>query len=244
MTLSEYFALARGNQLRLAEVLNEPQANLSRWATGTHPLPAEKAVAIEHATAGTVTRKELFPDTWATIWPELAAEVRPHACTNDHAAELRRAITETRIVFESEPAAGDALNYLESVLAAAAPVPAQTRIAGGGGASITEETLTGAGAVPVAGAAQHASSTTADQAAAAMAAESAQLVADAERTAAGAAARAAVDPLALLSREVFSLSDKLQQPADLVVQLMVLAELRGLRTEHKRMHRTTSMVVA
>jgi hypothetical protein len=66
----------------------------------------------------------------------------------DHAAELRRAITETRIVFESEPAAGDVLNYLESVLAAGAPVPAQTEIAGGGGASSTEETHAVVGSAP------------------------------------------------------------------------------------------------
>lgn len=279
----------------------------------------------------------------------------------DHAAELRRAISETRIVFESEPAAGDALNYLESVLVSAATAtqlsvlaqrvslfeaakdllqwieakhrpPAHDhcgtmalvrldalatladavvdeetrRSAAGAGlpadyvdlivtsgridAGITKETPAGAGAEQAAGAAQQAASSTAsdqaaadtatiiaklaldidtsaitvalamieqlsqavaglseldglcasitdslsattscaDQAAAAMAAESAQLVADAEKAAAAAAARAAVDPLAVLSREVFSLAEKFQQPADLVVQLMVLAELRAL----------------
>lgn len=149
-----------------------------------------------------------------------AAQVR----TDDQAAELRRAIAETRAVFESEPVASDALNYLESVLASAPT--------NGGGASITKGTLASAGAGPVVGAAQQAASTaTADQAAAALAAESAQKWADAERGAARAAARSEADSLAVLSREVFSLADKLQQPADLVVQLMALAELRVVRQQ-------------
>lgn len=122
--------------------------------------------------------------------------------TIDHAAELRGAIAQTRLVFEGHRDAQDALEYLEQVLKAGqrAEVPAHA-------------------CTPEAGAAV------------AMAAESAQLVIQAEKAAAGAAARATVDPVAVLSREVFSLSNKLQQPADLVVQLLVLAELRGMRAE-------------
>ncbi|MNF93491.1 hypothetical protein D3C84_761700 [compost metagenome] len=37
-----------------------------------HP-SAEIAARIEHATGGAVTRKDLRPDDWAKIWPELAA---------------------------------------------------------------------------------------------------------------------------------------------------------------------------
>lgn len=65
-----------------------------------------------------------------------------------------------------------------------------------------------------------------DQAAAAMAAESAQLMIEAERSAARQAARASAEPLVVLSRELFSLSNQLQQSVDLTVQLMVLMELR------------------
>lgn len=36
-------------------------------------------------------------------------------------------------------------------------------------------------------------------------------------------------PLAELSREVFSFSNKIQQPVELTVQLLVLSELRALR---------------
>jgi hypothetical protein len=158
-----------------------------------------------------------------------------NAAVVDHAAELRAAILQTRAVFEGQPGAADVIEYLEQVLAAAAPLPAQTGTAvglpadyidlivttGRADASIAKESLAAAGAALVV-----VEKSAADQAAAAMVAESEQLVIQAEKAVAGAAARAEVDRLAVLSREVFTLADKLQQPADLVVQLMVLAELR------------------
>lgn len=66
-----------------------------------------------------------------------------------------------------------------------------------------------------------------DRAAGQMAAESAQMLAAAERS-------VAPTPLADLSREAFSLSNKIQQPVDLTAQLLVLAELRGLRSDLRR----------
>lgn len=151
----------------------------------------------------------------------------------DHAAELRRAISETRIVFESEPVAGDALNYLESVLDtnaffAAAPVPAQTGIPGGGTASITEASLDAAGAVPMAGLSQQAASSTADQAADAMAAESAQLVAQAERSI---AARAPLTPQQvdkIEDRMLALLAEPLTDTQREAVRITMVAEFRAL----------------
>ncbi|MFS2007948.1 hypothetical protein ACEN9F_30510 [Duganella sp. CT11-25] len=145
--------------------------------------------------------------------------------TTDHAAQLRHAITETRIVFESEPAAGEALDYLEAVLA---NIPAQPGTAGAALVVGGECHRGFAGNIPLA----------ADKATAAMAAESAQLVADAERSV---AARGEPAALAELSREVFSLSSKLQQPADLAVQLLVLAELRSQRRDMHVAGRTFSV---
>lgn len=206
MTLSEYFALAHGNQAALVRALDAPQTTVAHWASRSRTVPAEYGIDIERATGGKVTRQELFPDTWARIWPELAPVGGAGKFSDtppiDYAAELRGAIAQTRLVFEGHRDAQDALEYLEQVLKAGqrAEVPA------------------------------HACAPEA-RAAAAMAAESAQLVIQAEKAAAGAAARATVDPVAVLSREVFSLADKLQQPADLVVQLLVLAELRGMRAE-------------
>lgn len=35
------------------------------------PLPLKYAASVERVTGGLVTRKELFPDNWHLIWPEL-----------------------------------------------------------------------------------------------------------------------------------------------------------------------------
>lgn len=95
--------------------------------------------------------------------------------TIDHAAELRGAIAQTRLVFEGHRDAQDALEYLEQVLKAGqrAEVPAH-----------------------------------------------ACTPAPRDNSA-----------LAQIKRELFTTADQLQQPADLVVQLLVLAELRGMRAE-------------
>ena len=259
MTLSEYFALAHGNQLALAAAIGFHQPTVRAWAMAERPIPVEHGAAIERATGGQVTRQELFPDTWARIWPELApvggAGKFSDTPPTDHAAELRGAIAQTRLVFEGHRDAQDALEYLEQVLKAGqrAEVPAHPCAPAASQAicnlaiKIDTSYLDRATALanqfnemlqgwaPAMAKLKDSIATTmsaaAEKAAAAIAAESAQLVIQAEKAAAGAAARATVDPLAVLSREVFSLSNKLQQPADLVVQLLVLAELRGMRAE-------------
>jgi DNA-binding transcriptional regulator YdaS (Cro superfamily) len=180
MTLSEYFALERGRQITFARTLGIPQANVSRWADGINPAPAELGATIERATGGQVTRQELFPDTWARIWPELEPAGDEQKFLGvpsiDHAAELRGAIAQTRLVFEGHRDAQDALEYLEQVLKAdqRAEVPAPAC------------------------------------------------------TPAPARDNSA---LAQIKRELFTTADQLQQPADLVVQLLVLAELRSMRAE-------------
>lgn len=103
----------------------------------------------------------------------------------DHAAELRGAIAQTRLVFEGHRDAQDALEYLELVLA--------SNIAKSIAATLTE-------------------------------------MKDAMPTAASVPPRDN-SALAQIKRELFTTSDQLQQPADLVVQLLVLAELRGMRAE-------------
>ncbi len=42
-------------------------------AYGYRPCSPEMAVLIEQRTNGVVTRKELRPDDWQAIWPELSA---------------------------------------------------------------------------------------------------------------------------------------------------------------------------
>lgn len=45
---------------------------LRRIAYGQKTASAEMASGIERATSGLVTRKELRPDDWHLVWPELA----------------------------------------------------------------------------------------------------------------------------------------------------------------------------
>lgn len=45
---------------------------VSQWSTGPRVPPIERCVPIERATGGAVTRKDLRPDDWQKIWPELA----------------------------------------------------------------------------------------------------------------------------------------------------------------------------
>lgn len=70
MKLSEYDN--QNNRAELARSLGVTLSMISQWVNGTRPVSAEKCVAIEQATAGAVTRKDLRPDDWHLIWPELA----------------------------------------------------------------------------------------------------------------------------------------------------------------------------
>ena len=186
MKLSEYLD-AHGRAILLAQAVGVTPATISNWNSRKHPVPAELAAAIERATEGQVTRQELFPDTWARIWPELApaADDRKFLCVPsiDHAAELRVAIAQTRLVFEGSTHADQALDYLELVLT--------SNIAKSIAATLTE-------------------------------------MKDAMPKTALAPPRDN-SALAQIKRELFITADQLQQPADLVVQMLVLAELRGMR---------------
>ena len=46
---------------------------LRKAVSAGQALGAALCVLIETATSGAVTRKDLHPDDWAAIWPELAA---------------------------------------------------------------------------------------------------------------------------------------------------------------------------
>ena len=57
------------NLARLLDV--SPQA-ISSVKKGDRPVPIPWCPEIEKATEGRVTRKDLRPDDWAKLWPELA----------------------------------------------------------------------------------------------------------------------------------------------------------------------------
>lgn len=62
----------RGSGVALARHINVAASLVSQWGSGTRPVPIERCVPIERATNGAVTRKDLRPDDWQEIWPELA----------------------------------------------------------------------------------------------------------------------------------------------------------------------------
>jgi len=71
MNLAQYLREKRGRQALLAAAIGAHAPDISRWAKGTRPVPIEYGAPIEKATGGQVTRKEMFPDRWLSIWPEL-----------------------------------------------------------------------------------------------------------------------------------------------------------------------------
>ena len=65
-----------GGISKMAAVLGISGPTVSQWCTGIRPVPIERCVAIERATDGAVTRRDLRPDDWHEIWPELADSVQ------------------------------------------------------------------------------------------------------------------------------------------------------------------------
>lgn len=64
---------AVGGLTKLADKLGLDIQVVSNWKR--RGIPIERCVAIENATGGTVTRRELRPDDWRSIWPELDRRV-------------------------------------------------------------------------------------------------------------------------------------------------------------------------
>lgn len=61
-----------GALARLAKMICAHVPDVSSWASGKRQVPVVRATAIELATEGAVTRRDLRPDDWHLIWPELA----------------------------------------------------------------------------------------------------------------------------------------------------------------------------
>jgi DNA-binding transcriptional regulator YdaS (Cro superfamily) len=79
MDLHTYLSAKRGRQKHLALSIGAHAPDLCRWADGKRCVPVRFAALIERHTDGCVTRKDLFPDTWQKIWPELATEASADA---------------------------------------------------------------------------------------------------------------------------------------------------------------------
>lgn len=73
MNLKEYILTSdRGTAAILAEKLKISPSYLSQLASGNASISTERAVEIERHTNGSVTREEMFPDSFLAKWPELA----------------------------------------------------------------------------------------------------------------------------------------------------------------------------
>ena len=66
--------LAKENRQKFSKAVGTTENYLRRAISGGVTFPAETCVAIERATGGQVTRKDLRPNDWQDIWPELAGE--------------------------------------------------------------------------------------------------------------------------------------------------------------------------
>lgn len=73
MNLKNFLSsMARGGVSEFAKSLGVSTSYLCQMASGAAPIPHERAVEIEGLSDGAVTRRDMFPEKWHRIWPELS----------------------------------------------------------------------------------------------------------------------------------------------------------------------------
>ena len=73
MNLSNYLIETATKKSDFARAIKVSPALLHQWIEGIRPVAIPHCVSIERVTAGRVSRKDLRPQDWADIWPELAS---------------------------------------------------------------------------------------------------------------------------------------------------------------------------
>ncbi|QMT41260.1 transcriptional regulator [Neisseria shayeganii] len=71
MKLNDYL-IERGASSALAKKSGIHPEVISMYKTGKRKVTGKDCLKIEQATNGQVTRRDLRPDDWHEIWPELA----------------------------------------------------------------------------------------------------------------------------------------------------------------------------
>jgi DNA-binding transcriptional regulator YdaS (Cro superfamily) len=80
MDLKKYLTETGAKKAEFARAVGVSPALLHQWIAGIRPVAVRHCHAIELQSGGCVTRKELRPSDWGTIWPELAgSDARPPA---------------------------------------------------------------------------------------------------------------------------------------------------------------------
>lgn len=71
--IASYFALpdARSAAAVARDVKVSPSV-LYQWKRGLRTVPTNYGALLERATGGVVSRRRMWPDDWASIWPELS----------------------------------------------------------------------------------------------------------------------------------------------------------------------------
>lgn len=72
---------AAGGPSEVAKRLGVTAQAVAFWRDGDRRFPPEHAAPLEDACNGAVTRREMFPDTWHVIWPELVSKKHPAPIT-------------------------------------------------------------------------------------------------------------------------------------------------------------------
>lgn len=86
--LKTWLSAERGRGVRLAAFLHVPASFVAKMASGDKSIPLEHATAIEKFTSGVVTRKDIRPDDWQDIWPELASSEQKQSAALAHQAPV------------------------------------------------------------------------------------------------------------------------------------------------------------
>ena len=72
MNLKSWIELERGRGTALAKALDVPPSFITKMVSGEKSIPVHHMAAIESFTGGSVTRRDMRPDDFGRIWPELA----------------------------------------------------------------------------------------------------------------------------------------------------------------------------
>lgn len=73
-----------GSASALARALKVTPQAVCFWRDGKRAVPAERCSDIERATNGTVSRRDLRPNDWHLIWPELIEKAQPDQQRGSH----------------------------------------------------------------------------------------------------------------------------------------------------------------